>query len=95
MNKHELKVSFGTMLHNEDPGIATDWYAICLLKQLPGDNCQVQFETPDRENWTGMWEFSRQLSAITKPEVRLPPGANLQPFIVHLYLSPPFDTESW
>ena len=93
LDSQVLKVSFGTMLHNEGPGIATDLYAICLLEQLPGDNCQVQFETPDRENWTGMWEFSRQLSAITKPEVRLPPGANLQPFVVHLSLLPPFDRE--
>ncbi|WP_051302918.1 AlbA family DNA-binding domain-containing protein [Psychromonas aquimarina] len=93
MNLGELKVSFGTMLHNEGPGIAQDLFAICLLEQLPGDNCQVEFETPDRENWTGMWEFDRQLSAITKPEVRLPPGANLQPFIVHISLAPPFDRE--
>lgn len=93
MELHELKVSFGTMVHNEGPGIAADLYAICLVEQLPGDNCHIKFETPDHEKWVVWWEFGRQLSSITKPEVRLPPGANLQPFIVHLSLSPPFDRE--
>ncbi|MCG7961692.1 MAG: ATP-binding protein [Candidatus Thiodiazotropha taylori] len=88
-----LKVSFGLAIHNEGPGIASDVFAICRVEKWPGANCQVQFETPDSTNWTGQSEFERQLSMITTPGFRLPPGANTQPIVVHLYLQPPFNGE--
>ncbi|MBA56741.1 MAG: hypothetical protein CMK89_19985 [Pseudomonadales bacterium] len=86
-----LSISFGIMLHNRGPGIASDLFAICRFQQVPGQGCKIKFETPDHENWAIMKEFDMQLSSITRAGVRLPPGANLQPYVVHLTLSPPFD----
>lgn len=86
-----LKVSFGVAVHNEGSGIASDIFLVCLLQELPGPNCTMQFDPPDRTNWTGGWEFGRQISLISAPGYRLPPGANAQPVVVHLHLAPPFE----
>jgi len=86
-----LIVTFGVAVHNQGPGIASDVFLICLLQELPGPNCTMQFDPPDRTNWTGGWEFGRQISLISAPGYRLPPGANAQPLVVHLHLAPPFE----
>ena len=86
-----LEIRFGIALHNEGPGIASDIYCTCLTRSLPGTNCQMRFETTDRFNWTGSFEFGRQTSLISSPGFRLPPGANAQPLVIHLSLAPPFE----
>jgi len=86
-----LKVSLDTMLHNEGPGIAEDLYAVFRMEQMPSDSSVFEFDVKDKMNWTGMWEFERQMTMITKPGTRLPPTANLQPFIIRLTFTPPFD----
>jgi len=91
LDGEELKLTFGVAVHNEGPGIASDIFALCRIEALPGPNCGVQFERGDELNWAGAWEFGQQTSLISKPEFRLPPGANAQPVIVHLLILPPFD----
>lgn len=88
-----LKISFRLAIHNEGPGIASDIFTICRLVSEPGPNCQIHFEAPDSTNWTGQLEFRQQLSMITTPSFRLPPGANTQPIVVHIDLAPPFKNE--
>lgn len=88
---NELHISFGLAIHNEGPGIASDIFCTCLMQYLPGDNSQMRFETPDQANWTGSLDFGRQVSLISSPAYRLPPGATAQPLIIHLTLIPPFD----
>lgn len=88
---NELCITFGLAIHNKGPGIASDVFCTCLMHYLPGNNSQMRFETPDRVNWTGSFEFGRQASLISAPGYRLPPGANAQPLIIHLSLIPPFD----
>jgi hypothetical protein len=90
---HHLKISFGLAIHNEGPGIASDIFSICRMESLPGPECQMAVDTPDRNNWTGSWEFDRQLNLISAAGYRLPPGANTQPMIVTLLLKPPFNAE--
>lgn len=85
-----LKISFGIALHNEGPGIATDAFIVCTMEHLPGENSIIHFETPDRQNWTGGFEFGRRVSLISSVGYRLPPGATAQPLVIHLTFRPPF-----
>jgi hypothetical protein len=93
LERGEMKISFGLAIHNEGPGIASDVFCICRMESLPGADCRMSIDTPDRTNWTGNWEFERQLSLIGAPGYRLPPGANAQPMVVNLFLKPPFNEE--
>lgn len=85
-----LKISFGIAIHNEGPGIATDTFIVCTMEHLPGESSIIHFETPDRQNWTGGFEFGRRVSLISGVGYRLPPGATAQPLVIHLTLRPPF-----
>lgn len=88
-----MKVSFGFMVHNEGPGVASDVFAICRCESSPSDVTEVEFEIPDRR-WEGAQErIFGQLSLISPAGFRLPPGANAQPIVVHLSLRPPFTRE--
>ncbi len=88
---NELKIVFELILHNEGPGIASDVFCTCLGQNLPGDNCQMKLELPDRTNWSGTFEFGRQVSLISAPGYRIPPGAKARPLIIDLSLIPPFE----
>lgn len=88
-----LEVGFGLCVHNQGPGIASDVFAICRVESLPSDNCKMSIQIPDMTNWTGGWEFERQVSLISAPGYRLPPGANAQPLVANLVLRPPFNDE--
>lgn len=87
----ELYIAFGLEIHNEGPGIASDIFCTCLTQYLPGNNSQMRCETPDQANWAGSFAFGRQISLISAPGYRLPPGASAQPLIIHLSLIPPFE----
>lgn len=88
-----LKISFGLVVHNEGPGIASDIFSICRKMSLPGSACQMSIDTPDLRNWTGLHELNGQLSLISVPGYRLPPGASAQPMVINLLLRPPFYDE--
>ena len=93
LNNGFLTISFGIAIHNEGPGIASDIFSICRIDSMPGQHCDISIDTPDKNNWTGQSEFSRQISLISAQGFRLPPGATVQPMVVKLLLSPPFDSE--
>lgn len=85
-----IKISFGFMVHNKGPGVASDIFAICRCESFPSDSSEVHFEVPDRR-WEGTQErLFGQLTLISPVGYRLPPGANAQPMIVHVTLVPPF-----
>lgn len=86
-----LKIGIGISIHNEGPGIASDIYCTCLSQHLPGVNSKMKFETPDTTNWSGNFAFGMQISTISAPGFRLPPGGFVQPLIIHLYLKPEFN----
>jgi hypothetical protein len=91
LKRDTLNVSLGIAVHNEGPGIASDIFVICLLRELPGPNCTMRFAPHDKTNWTGGMELGRQINLISAPGYRLPPGAMAQPLAVHLSLAPPFE----
>lgn len=86
-----LRINLGVTVHNEGPGIATDIFMICTSEHLPGEKNVLSFEIPNKEIWTGSFEFGTQISIISSVGVRLPPGATAMPLVIHLTLSPPFD----
>lgn len=51
----------------------------------------MSYETPDQGNWTGYYEFEREISLLSSPGFRLPPACNTQPVVVRLLLAPPFE----
>ncbi|MCG8056922.1 MAG: ATP-binding protein [Candidatus Thiodiazotropha endolucinida] len=90
-NQESLHIAFGLILHNEGPGIASDIFSIVKTGSIPGSNSRIYYQTNFGDTWTGFMENEIQLSLITKPDVRLPPGANLQATVIHIYLQPPFE----
>ena len=85
-----LKISMGFLLVNRGPGIASDLFMNAWVMSIPGEKCQILFEAPDRNSWTGNWAFGRHISLVSKPGIRLPPRTQLQPITMHMELSPPF-----
>lgn len=85
-----INVSFGLAVHNEGPGIATDTFLVCTMEECPGENCEIRIETTDKQNWTGGFEFGLRLSLISGVGFRIPPGATVQPVVIHLTFRPPF-----
>jgi hypothetical protein len=93
MRDNCLEIAIGLMVHNEGPGIASDIFAICRNESVPGGKCDVNIEVPDKINWSGNYGFNGQVSLISVPGYRLPPGSGAQPMIIKLKLEPPFDNE--
>ncbi|MDP3297813.1 MAG: ATP-binding protein [Thermodesulfovibrionia bacterium] len=86
----KVKIQVGFMIRNQGPGIASDLFINALVISIPGDNCKVWFEIVDQNNWMGQFAFERQISVISKLDVRLAPESFVQPFVMTLYLVPPF-----
>ena len=85
-----LKIGMGLLLVNRGPGIASDLFMNAWIMSVPGETCQILFDKPDLNSWTGNWAFGRHISLISKPEVRLPPRTQLQPLTMHIELAPSF-----
>lgn len=86
-----VSATCGLMLVNSGPGIAADLFANLMVLSHPGPNCEIAFDRPDATNWGGIWSFGRQMSLISQPGYRLPPDSYVQPLIIHMKVSPPFD----
>ena len=93
LEANELHIPFNLLLNNDGPGVASDLYAICTIEYLPGPNCTMSFETPDKDNWYAHFEFQRKISMITNVGFRLPPKAIIKPFNACIILIPPFEGE--
>jgi hypothetical protein len=87
----KLKTVLGVQIANGGQGIATDLFMSLKFISKPGVNCNLAVETPDLNNWT-VWSFMDfHCTAISKDAIKLPPDAQLQPFIINLLLEPPFE----
>ncbi len=83
----------GIAVRNGGPVIATDLY-LNVMVWSSGGNSQLSFGFSDPNRWSGTVSFeNRHVSVVTKPEIRLPPEAQLNPVTLYLQLSPPFTTE--
>lgn len=89
----KIKMRIGFMIRNDGPGIATDLFMNASTFSIPGDNCGARCVPVDLGNWTGQFTFGRFFSMISKPEFRLPPESFVQPFIMEIWLSPPFSKD--
>jgi hypothetical protein len=88
-----IQIRAGFLLHNEGPGIAKNLFINAKIWSSPGENCQIGFETPDLNSWTGGFNFGRFMSLISKDELRVPPDAQDQPLILEATFTPPFDKD--
>jgi hypothetical protein len=87
-----LDISIGLMVYNEGPGIATDVFTICNKNSLPGHNCEMLIDVPDKKVWTGQYNnLFGQISLISEIGFRLPHGVATQPLILIFRLKPPFE----
>ena len=87
-----ISCQLGIMIRNQGPGIATDLFVNVLVRSVPSGRCQLAFEHPDPDNWSGVFSFRRQMSLICRPEFRLPPESQAQPLLMKISLSPPFES---
>ncbi|MEK6325472.1 MAG: ATP-binding protein [Acidobacteriota bacterium] len=85
-----IACSVGIVIRNEGPGIATDLFANVLVVSFPEAPSSFAFEFLDRDNWSAIWSFGRDLSIISKPGYRLPPQGQAGPLLLKLRLEPPF-----
>ncbi|MBU1323573.1 MAG: ATP-binding protein [Elusimicrobia bacterium] len=89
----KINLEIGLLMYNRGPGIAKDMFVNSTLKSSPGPNCQIAFETPDIKNWSGGFSFGRFVNLISKPTLRLPPEAHVQPLVLNLTFLPPFNDD--
>ena len=90
---NSIKIRAGFLLHNEGPGIAKSLFINAKIWSSPGSNCQIGFETPDLKSWTGGFNFGRFMSLISKRSLLVPPDSQVQPIILDITFTPPFDNE--
>jgi len=86
-----VSCSIGILIRNEGPGIANDLFVNLIIISRPGECCEISFERTDQTNWGGALSFGCHMSLISKPDFRLPPEALVQPVIIHLSATPPFN----
>lgn len=87
----QIKTTLGLLVSNGGRGIASDLFMTIKSTSDPGPNCGLVVDTPDLNNWN-VWSFMNiNFTAISKSYIKLPPEAQLQPFVLNLFLSPPFD----
>jgi len=89
-SEKKIEIQVGFMIRNNGPGIASDLFINVMVFSSPGDNCELSFHPTDLNNWTCTYSLGRHMSAISKPDIRVPPESQVQPLIINLSLSPPF-----
>jgi hypothetical protein len=91
--KDTISIQIGIMLKNLGPGIASDLFITCMIRDFIGDNCKIEFERNDSENWYGNFSLGIHLSLITKTDIKLPPDAFLVPITLHISMIPPINKD--
>ena len=91
VHPNSISIHVGFMLKNLGPGIASDVFITCMILTGIGDNCRLEFERNDLENWYGNFSLGMHLSLISKPDIKLPPEALWIPVTLHLSMAPPID----
>lgn len=86
----QIKSTMGLQVGNGGRGIASDLFMTIKGISIPGPNSKLMVGTPDLNNWT-VWSFlDIHFTAISKSNIKLPPEAQLQPYVLTLILAPPF-----
>ena len=85
-----VKCEIGFLIANNEPGIASDLFMQLKTISFLGDNCVLKLQLSDQDNWKGQFSFNIMISAISKPDVRLPIEMHLQPFQIEALIGPPF-----
>ncbi len=89
-NPLAIKTQLGLQIANRGPGVASDLFMTLKIQSSP-KGCELGV-LPDTSDWWSIWQaLGRVFSAISKPGVRLPPEALLQPFTLFWTLTPPFE----
>jgi len=89
----QLKLYLGLQVANGGQGIASDIFMNFHFSSSPGGGCSLQVQPQDLDNWVTWNAFGVRFTAISKKDIRLPPGALLQPFAIILNIAPPFTGE--
>lgn len=87
-----IKLSIGLALHNKGKVLASNLFLSVWIISSSGKNCSLAFE-PNDENFQGYWSFSRNYSVVSKPDLRIPPGSQVQPVVLEAIFAPPFTEE--
>lgn len=85
-----IQFQVGFLIRNQGPGIAKDLFINAMVISMPGDNCELEFQSSDPNNWIGQWSFGRHISMISKPDIRLAPESHVQPMVMSMSFAPPF-----
>lgn len=91
LNGEQIFSQLGLCLINQGPGIAADLYTTVKSWKFPGKPSTLEFDLPDKDNWSGNFAFGRFCSLISRPGYRVPPEGQSIPLILNLTLQPPFD----
>lgn len=89
--EQKLICETGILFTNDGVGIAKDCFLNLEIISIPGNNCVAWFDFVDRTNWSGYSAFDYKIGVISKHDFRLPPHNYLQPLILNVGFSPPFD----
>ena len=88
-----ITMNIGFLLKNIGPTLAFDVYFTCIILSSIGKNCEIAFESLDTNYWTGRFSFGRQISAVLKPEIKLPPEDYVCPTRISIKVIPPIEKD--
>ncbi len=88
-DKAEVAVKF--MLYNDGMGIASDLFLNIFLASCGGSNCVTSYSFPKDDLWITTFSMGKQITVISKPDLRLPPGSFIEVVDMFLTIKPPFD----
>ena len=79
------------MLKNLGPGIASDVFITCMIWDGIGENCRIEFDRNESENWYGNFSLGMHLNLISKADLKLPPDAFWVPIMLNITIAPPIN----
>lgn len=65
-------------------------YLTAMAISTPGNNCTCSFQSPNLRQWDAITAWNRHIAVISKSDIRLPPGAQVQPLCIEATFAPPF-----
>lgn len=84
-----VMASIGLMITNDGPGVADDLFAVVTVTSWGGAGCSLQVQPGNQQFWYGNQEFGCRWSLMSRPGIKLPPGASLQPLTIEWIIAPP------
>jgi hypothetical protein len=87
----QITFELGILIRNQGPGIATDLYLNLIFLEGGAGGARITFEVPE-DSWSGRRSFGIHTSLISRPDLRLPPEAFVQPLLLNVNLRAPFES---